>query len=102
MSFRLTSAALGLLLALSLASCISPTRDDRGLPDDSGKTSREICTESCNRDYDICGDSSSASTTTGLESQRLVPGMFGTSAGCSDDLRDCLKDCRGAGIPDQK
>jgi len=56
------------------------------------KTRAELCTSACNRDYEICNDEGSA----GRDSLNDRPSATQLdSIRCQDDLKKCLKGCRG-------
>ncbi|HUY69314.1 MAG TPA: hypothetical protein VMV79_08445 [Alphaproteobacteria bacterium] len=88
-----------------LAACVSgQPPDDTYTSPTTGKTTviqsdREMCVNSCNDDYTRCMDASPASqnlpgvpsSTPGMRS-----GIFGASADCKSELRDCLPQCESS------
>ena len=51
------------------------------------------CSQSCNRDYDVCSDSTGAS--------RDGSSFFGVGAACQRQLSACLKSCELAAVQAQ-
>jgi hypothetical protein len=90
----LVCAAVTLLL---LTACVSGTKPQSSYTSPTtGKTTviesdREMCTSSCNADYNRCMDSQAASQ--GIPG--TPSGMFGASAECRSELSDCLPGCKG-------
>ena len=63
--------------------------DSSGAPIESD---RESCVRSCNDDFDRCSDTDSAHRNA---SNNAPSGLFGGSAVCREELKDCLPRCRG-------
>lgn len=86
-----------LLGMLSLSACISGKQ--HGLDTYTNKagdttvieTDHETCTRSCNQDYSRCMDTEPAHTS-GVNGPA---GMFGASADCRNNLKQCMLSCGG-------
>jgi len=81
--------------AILLSGCISGQPKTDSYTDSKGKTTliesdSEMCTHSCNDDYDRCMETAPASQNLPGEPS----GMFGASADCKNDLRRCLRGCK--------
>jgi hypothetical protein len=79
-----------------LTGCISGRPQSDTYTDSNGKTTviqsdREMCTQSCNDDYSRCMDTFEAQDNGGVHGAK---GMFGASADCRDDLKNCLPRCK--------
>jgi len=75
-------------------SCAGPPPPDT-YTDRFGKTTviqsdREQCVSSCNETYSVCMESYEARNS-GVNGPT---GMFGASADCRDDLKNCLPQCQ--------
>lgn len=79
------------LLSLSTCSGVQPVDS---YTDHTGKTTliqtdREACMRACNEDYSRCMDTEPAQVS-GVNGPQ---GMFGASADCRSNLKDCLPSC---------
>jgi hypothetical protein len=79
----------------ALSSCSGQPPSDT-YTDHSGKTTviqsdKEQCISSCNETYNVCMESFDARDNGGVIGPK---GMFGASAECRNDLKDCLPQCQ--------
>ncbi len=91
-----TAKAILFLTLLSLGGCISGVKEPDTYTDRTGKTTvietdREACTRSCNETYSRCMGTEPAQHS-GVNGPA---GMFGASADCRSDLKNCLPACNG-------
>ena len=78
-----------------LAACAAPHPVDSYTSPTTGVTekiqsNKEQCIAACNETYSSCMDSRAAQ----YSGVNGPSGMFGASAECKDDLRDCLPGCK--------
>jgi hypothetical protein len=93
---RKTAKIILFMSALALAGCISGKKPPETYTDKEGNTTviesdHEMCVRSCNEDYSRCMDTQSAQDNSGVNGPR---GMFGASADCRRNLKDCLPGCQ--------
>lgn len=87
--------ALLVLLLVGMSACSGHYKGNNTYVARSGSVTtlhndKESCTGSCNADYDRCGDTSAAHTS----SSRGLNSVVGAKADCTSSFRTCLKMCK--------
>ena len=96
MSHKITKNSLLVIVLIGMSGCISGVQPEDSYTDRNGKTTvfqtdAEACIQGCNDDYSRCMDASASDRS----AVHAPSGMFGTSADCHSDLKDCLPSCKG-------
>jgi len=81
---------------LALGGCISGTKSPDTYTNKAGdttviETDHESCQRSCNEEYSRCMETEPAH----VSGVNGPTGMFGASADCRNDLKECLPNCKG-------
>lgn len=90
--------SLCLLLVVLSACSAAPRRSESYTSTATGAvtsfdTPRESCVNSCNADFDRCGDTRAAESAVGRSG--AFSGTLGAAADCKAALRSCLATCKG-------
>jgi hypothetical protein len=91
-----SDSKLILACLLGMTACMAAPPPDT-YTDSTGKTTviqsdKEQCVSSCNDTYTRCMETFDARDNGGVNGPK---GMFGASADCRDDLKNCLPQCQG-------